>query len=513
MTMAKKTKEDKKPRVKRGKKGEVSSGPPAKIAVAVIEESLEHFSVSSYERYGNAVLEDRAIPDYRDGMNPVNRRILWAAHELGTHSNKPHMKAARIVGDAMGRFHPHGDSAIYGAMVGMANNEGKVNNTCHALIDGEGNWGSLSEPGYAAMRYTEARLSKFADAVLFDKFYLPVMEMVPNYDSKDVEPLTLPALIPLLFLNGRFGIAPGATANIPSFDGKTVLKVLEAAYSGEELTPKLLAKTLRVVGTYGGRETGKNDEHRKALFSTKRGRVELHSESHYDEKKRTLTFTTFAYSSMLKALEKIAAFDGVQTVMDDSDTEDRYGKMVVVFKKQADNRLQRLVEKCKAIMTARESYVLNFTRRYKDETGQAAAKMKAMTLPKVLTLWVKWRVSLEKKACAYWIKQDEKEIHRLSLLIQAVDLIDFIMKILKDKKLKTNDEVYRVYAKKAKVEVEDAKYVLGRPIISLRNMSRNDLLADRKKVEKNKSGLEKRMKKPMGYLIKQLDDFRPFFKD
>jgi len=497
---------------KTSKKTKATSSAPDKVAVNVISQTLDQFSIEHYSRYGNAVLEDRAIPDYRDGMSPVNRRILWSAHELGAHSNKPHVKSARIVGDTLGRFHPHGDSACYGAMVKMANNDGVINNVCHALIDGEGNWGSLSEPGFAAMRYTEARLSKFADAVLFNKFYLPVVESVPNYDSKDREPLILPALLPIVFLNGRFGIAPGATANIPSFDANTVLDVLHSAYSGEELTPKLLSKTLRVVSTFGGRETGKNDEHRKALFTTKRGRVELHSESKYDDKKRTLTFTKFAYSNLPKAIEKISAFDGVQSVEDLSDTKDRYGKLVVTFKKIPDAKLKKLIAKCQDFMSARESFVLNFTRRYKDETGQSAAKMRAMTLTKVFTLWVKWRAALERKACGYWIEQDEKEIHRLNLLMQAVDLIDFIVKILKDKSLKTNDEVYKTYAAKAKISVDDARYVLGRPIISLRNLEKQTLLDQRKSVETNKATLEKRRDKPMKFMAKQLDEFRPFFK-
>ena len=482
------------------------------IAVEVIRRGLDDYTTEAYLRYGNAVLEDRAIPDFRDGMNPVNRRILWAAHELGLHSNRPVAKAARVVGDTMGRFHPHGDLAIYGAMVGMTNNENSINNTCHAFLEGQGNWGSLSEPGFAAMRYTEARLSKFADAVLFDKFYLPTIESVPNYDSKDEEPLVLPALLPVLFLNGRFGIAPGATASIPSFDANTVLDVLAKAYSGEEITPKMLAKTLRVVGTFGGRETGKTDEKRKDLFTTTRGSVILHSSHTYDEKKRALTFTTFAYSKLDKAIEKMRAFEGVKDVYDDSETSDRYGKLVVTFKPQNDKRLQRLIARCAEFMTARESFVLNFTRRYKDDTGQAAAQMRAMTLVKAFTMWVKWRTALEKKACAYWIVKDEDEIKRLNLLLQACDMIDFIMSLLKDKKLKSADEVYTAYSKKAGVSFEDAKYVMGRPIISLRNMSKSGLLEERKNVEKNKALLEKRRKNPMPAMLKQLDTFRPLLK-
>lgn len=479
----------------------------------VIAIPLDKFSMDNYGRYGRSVLEDRAIPDFRDGMNPVNRRVLWSAHTLGINSKSKFVKAARIVGDVLGRYHPHGDSAAYGAMVGMTNVGRTVNNVRVGLIEGEGNWGSLSGLTAAAMRYTEARLSKFSDEVLFNKFYLPAMQRVPNFDSSTVEPLVLPALLPVLFLNGRFGIAPGATTSIPSFEGNSVLALLKLAYEGEELTPKLLSKTLTAVTTYGGTEITKKEEGRTALFSGKKGSVTMQSYHEYDERKRTITFTKFANYKFEKIIEKVMAFEGVQSVQDMSTPKDKYGKLVVTLKRQGDHRTPKLVKRVVEHMQTKESYVLNFTRRSKDDLGQSEASMIAMPLVKAFSRWVKWRISLEQKACGYWIREDEKEIRRIDLLMQAVDLIDFIVKLLKDKKLKSNDEVYKAYAAKAKVEFEEAKYVLGRPIISLRNMSKADLLAQRKQVEKNKAKLEKRKKKPLPHMIAQLEDFRPYFKD
>ena len=179
------------------------------------EIDLLDFAREHYSRYGRSVLEDRAFPDFRDGMNPVNRRTLWSAYSLGIRSNSKFVKSARIVGDVLGRYHPHSDQAAYGAMVKMTNVNGVVSNIPIGLFEGEGNWGSLSNSAAAAMRYTEARLSKFSDEVLFNKFYMPVVRMIPNFDSSTVEPLILPALLPLVLLNGRSGIAPVATTNIP----------------------------------------------------------------------------------------------------------------------------------------------------------------------------------------------------------------------------------------------------------------------------------------------------------
>ena len=496
-------------KIKKSKKAKHSQ-----IAAEVIDTNLADFGIENYLRYGNAVLEDRAIPDFRDGMNPVNRRILWSAYDLGVHSKANYVKSARIVGDVLGRFHPHGDSSVYGAMVGMTNNVGTVNNICHALIDGDGNWGSLSEPSAAAMRYTEARLSTFADAVLFNRFYTPVIDYVPNYDSKTVEPLILPALLPILLLNGRFGIAPGATSSIPSFDGATIVSLLKKIYSGKKISSKLLAKTLRVVTTFGGREAETSDENREALFNSTRGSVICHSQHTYDAKTRQLIFTTFAYTDLQKAIERISAFDGVQSVQDGSDSSDKYGKLIVNLKRQKESKAENaVIQKCLDFMSKRENFVLNFTRRFKDDIGQSAAKMNAWSLPKMLERWVSWRTKLEQRACLYWIKEDEKELHRLGLLIQAVDLIDFIVKILKDKKLKTNEEVYKSYAKKAKVAIEDAKYVLTRPIITLRNLERTSLEKKVKEVKANKASLQERHDNPQSAMLKQLKEFEIFFED
>lgn len=508
----KKTTEDDAP--KKGRKGKTfASGTfQREDANPIKEYSLDGFSEEHYGRYGRDVLEDRAIPDFRDGMSPVNRRILWSAYDLGMNSRSKFHKAARIVGDVLGRFHPHGDSAAYKALVGMTNVGNCINNINVGLVEGSGNWGSMTSPTAAAMRYTEARLSRFTDTVIFDKFYMPVMNTVPNFDSSFREPLVLPTLLPILLLNGRFGIAPGATTSIPSFEPLSVIKVLEAAYSGKELDSKFLSKTLTAVTTFGGEEVDKKSEGRKALFTTHKGSVEMKSHYVWDAKKRTMTYTRFTCNEFEKAIIKISSFEGVASVQDMSAPADKYGTLVITLRKQADHRLPKLIKRIEDFMTSRQSYVLNFTQRRKDATGQSEARMIPMTLPKMLTAWVKWRTGLEKRACRYWINEDEKELRRLALLLQAVDMIDLIVKLLKDKKLKSNDDVYQAYAKKAKITVEEAKYVMGRPIISLRNLSKKALNEDVAKVKANKKSLEKREAKPHAFMLTQLETFKALFK-
>lgn len=475
--------------------------------------SLLKFARRKYKNYGLAVLEDRAFPDYRDGLNPVNRRILISAYELGVRSNSKHVKSARIVGDVLGRFHPHGDSSVYQALVKMTNTNAAV-----PTFDGDGNWGSLSNGSAAAMRYTECRLSKFADEILFNKFYMPAVDYVPNFDGSGKEPLLLPALLPLVLLNGRFGIAPGAQTNIPICDFKSVLKVLHGAFSGEELTPKFVGKTLRFKSTYGGIErkpaSDEDKQLRRAVFTRTSGRVTLRSNVVFDENKNQAIATAFARDTELsKYIEKISDVSAVQWVRDDSSTKDRYGRLVVQFQpKLKESQYKTLMAFVEKELSSNETYILNFTERFIDDTGQALAKVSPMSVTDMLKNWVSWRTELERKACAYWIVQDEKEIRRLELLMQAVDLLDFIVKLLKNEKLDA-EGVYKAYAKEAKVSIDEAKYVLGRPIISLRRLDKKELQAEKKQVEANKAQLERRKKKPEPFMAEQLKGWTKFVKE
>ena len=165
---------------------------------------------TSYIDYAMSVIAARALPDVRDGLKPVQRRVLYAMKQLGNTPDKPHRKCARIVGDTMGKFHPHGDSSIYGALVNMAQEW----STRYPLVDGHGNFGSEDGDGPAAMRYTEARLSKISMEMIAD-IDKNTVDMIPNFDGEEVEPVVLPSRYPNLLANGTTGIAVGMATNIP----------------------------------------------------------------------------------------------------------------------------------------------------------------------------------------------------------------------------------------------------------------------------------------------------------
>src|SRR5271163_2655500 len=177
-----------------------------RIKPVLIEEELK----TSFLDYAMSVVVSRAIPDIRDGLKPVHRRVLYTTHQLGFHYNKPYHKSVRVVGDVLGKYHPHGDQAVYNTMVGMVQDFSKR----YPLLDGQGNWGSVDGDNAAAMRYTEVRMTKISQEILadLDKETVP---FVPNFDESTEEPVVLPSRLPNLLINGTTGIAVGMATSIP----------------------------------------------------------------------------------------------------------------------------------------------------------------------------------------------------------------------------------------------------------------------------------------------------------
>src|SRR5687768_14276061 len=182
----------------------------AELAKEIIPVNLEDEMRRSYLDYAMSVIVGRALPDVRDGLKPVHRRVLFAMHELGAHSNKPYYKSARIVGDVIGKYHPHGDQSVYDTLVRMA----QPFSLRYLLVDGQGNFGSVDGDSAAAMRYTEARMARLTHELMAD-IDKETVDFQPNYDEKELEPTVMPARFPNLLVNGSAGIAVGMATNIP----------------------------------------------------------------------------------------------------------------------------------------------------------------------------------------------------------------------------------------------------------------------------------------------------------
>ena len=208
------------------------------MAEQIIKTEFSEVMQKSYIDYAMSVICARALPDARDGLKPVQRRVLFAMDELGLSYNKPHRKSARIVGDTMGKYHPHGDSSIYEALVVLSQDFKKG----MPLVDGHGNFGSIEGDGAAAMRYTEAKLKKFTEDAFLSDLDKDVVDFTPNFDETEKEPVVLPVKVPNLLINGAEGIAVGMTTSIPTHNLGEVIDAVVAYMENEDITTKELMK-------------------------------------------------------------------------------------------------------------------------------------------------------------------------------------------------------------------------------------------------------------------------------
>ena len=305
----------------------------------IIERDIEQEMKTSYIDYAMSVIVSRALPDVRDGLKPVHRRILYAMHEDGITADKPYRKCANTVGSVLGRYHPHGDSSVYDAMVRMAQDFSMR----YMLIDGHGNFGSIDGDGAAAMRYTEARMSKIAEYMLTD-IEKNTVNFMPNYDDRLQEPTVLPAKIPALLVNGSSGIAVGMATNIPPHNLREVIdgiiKIIDSDnVTDEELMTIIKGPDFPTEGIILGIEGIKQ------AYSTGRGKITVRAEAEIEEvtnnKQRILVKSLPYQVNKAKLIENIARLvkekrlEGISDLRDESDRNDRV-RIVIELKRDAN---------------------------------------------------------------------------------------------------------------------------------------------------------------------------------
>ena len=379
-------------------------------------EATDYTKMALYE-YGSYVVQDRAIPDYRDGLKPSHRAIMWAALTLGLTYSASVKKAARTVGDAIGKYHPHGDIACYGAMVTMAN-------TAIPGIHGQGNWGSpLTNP--AAMRYTEGKLSKFSTMFLTDKKYMAVTPMVPNFSEDAQQPLYLPALLPTILLFGNPTVpAYGVRAGNPTFSFKSVLKVTLDMLRGKVYDARKLAKTLEVRYSYGNHVIS-SDEEQYELISTGRGRTVTRPqiEASWDEKRIYIksfcpggnggTFDNA--KGVAKQLERITALPQVSSASAENSTRNKnsgpFGAYYIIVPTRgiSEDGFWALAEKLEDMLVFKPTYALGITAR---SPIKGKTKFFYVDYMNLMEQWIKYRVKLESNLIA---KQIEDAQHDLDI--------------------------------------------------------------------------------------------------
>ena len=308
----------------------------------IIKRDIDEEMRTAYIDYAMSVIVSRALPDVRDGLKPVHRRILYAMHEDGITSDKPYRKCANTVGSVLGRYHPHGDASVYDAMVRMAQDFSMR----YMLIDGHGNFGSIDGDGAAAMRYTEARMSKIAEQMLVD-IEKNTVDFMPNYDDRLQEPTVLPTKIPTLLINGSSGIAVGMATNIPPHNLTEVINGIIKIIDDDNVTDEQLMQIIKgpdfpTEGLILGREGIKE------AYTTGRGKIIMRAEAEIEEMsngKQKIIVTSLPYQvNKAKLIENIAnlvkekRIEGISELRDESDRENAV-RIHIGLKKDANARV------------------------------------------------------------------------------------------------------------------------------------------------------------------------------
>ena len=382
----------------------------------------------SYIDYAMSVIVARALPDVRDGLKPVQRRTLYDMHELGIRYDRPYRKCARIVGDTMGKYHPHGDSSIYEALVVMAQNfkKGMI------LVDGHGNFGSIEGDGAAAMRYTEARLAKITQEAYLGDLDKDIVDFVPNFDETEKEPEVLPVRIPNLLVNGAEGIAVGMATSIPTHNLGEVIDAVKAYMKNDEISTKQLMKYVKGPDfPTGGIVVNKDDL--LDVYETGTGKIKIRGKVEVEEMKggkKRLVITEIPYTMIGAGIGKFlndvcALVESKKTsdIVDISNQSSKEGiRIVIELKRGAD--IENLTNMLYKKTRLEDTFGVNML-------AVADGRPETMGLKKIIEHHVDFQFEMATRKYKNLLKkeQDKKEIQEG--LIKACDVIDLIIEILR----------------------------------------------------------------------------------
>ncbi len=393
----------------------------------IIERDVETEMKTAYIDYAMSVIVQRALPDVRDGLKPVHRRILYTMYEDGLTSDKPYRKSATTVGDVLGRYHPHGDSSVYDAMVRMAQDF----SLRYPLIDGHGNFGSIDGDGAAAYRYTEARMSKIAERMLTD-IEKDTVDFMPNFDGIRQEPTVLPARLPALLVNGSSGIAVGMATNIPPHNLTEVLNAIiriiesEEEISDDELFQIIKGPDFPTRGLILGREGIKQ------AYSTGKGKITLRAEAEIEEmsgNRQRIIVSSLPYQVNkaklivdISQLVRDKRIEGISEVRDESDREEKV-RVVIELKRDANAKV-----------------ILNQLYKYTQMQDSFGIIMLALVngVPKILTLkqclnyYIEHRKEVVVRRTKFDLDKALARAHILEGLKIAIDNIDEVIRIIRE---------------------------------------------------------------------------------
>ena len=398
-----------------------------KITRVDIEQTMK----SAYIDYAMSVIVARALPDVRDGFKPVHRRILYSMNENGILYNTPTKKSARIVGDVMGKYHPHGDSSIYGALVRLAQ-EWSMR---YMLVDGQGNFGSIDGDSPAAMRYTEARLRQISNELVAD-IDKDTVDMVPTYDNEGVEPSVLPAKIPNLLVNGSNGIAVGMATNMPTHNLREVLDGCMAYIDNTDITIEGLMEYVKAPDfPLGGIIYGYNGV--REAYTTGRGSIILRADTTIEEDAKghnIIVATTIPYgvnkSEMIKKTANLVKEGKIEGILDIRDESDKDG-IRVVYVLRNDVVPNVILNKLFQLTELQSSFAVN-------NIALVHGRPKLLNLKELIKYFVEHREEVVTRRTRFEMAEAEKRAHILAGLLRAIDIIDEIVALIRASK--TPDE-------------------------------------------------------------------------
>ncbi len=382
----------------------------------------------SYLDYAMSVIIGRALPDVRDGLKPVHRRVLWAMHELGNTSNKPYKKSARIVGDCIGKYHPHGDQSVYDALVRLV----QEFSMRYPLADGQGNFGSIDGDNAAAMRYTEVRLQKLTNEVLAD-IEKETVDFQPNYDESLSEPKVMPTRVPLLLVNGSEGIAVGMATKIPPHNLTEILNATIALIKNPGITIDELIKFVPgpdfpTAGFIYGREEIHRAYHTGRGIVQMRARAAIDRIGRGDREKDAIVITEIPYQvNKARLIEKIAELvhekklDGISELRDESN---RLGMRIVVEMKR-DAIPQVVLNKLYKLTPMQSSFgIINI--------AIVDGQPKLLNLKQIIEAFVEFRREVVRRRTEFELRKAQARAHILEGLNKAIDALDYIIPLIRN---------------------------------------------------------------------------------
>lgn len=398
------------------------------IVPSLTERDLTKEVKNDFIEYAMSVIVSRALPDVRDGLKPVHRRIVYGMNELGNGPDKPHKKSARIVGDVMGRFHPHGDSSIYGALVRLAQNF----NTRYPLVDGHGNFGSIDGDGAAAMRYTEARMSKIALEMVRD-IKKDTVDFIDNYDGEEQEPVVLPSRIPNLIVNGSSGIAVGMATNIPPHNLTEAINAVQALIKDPNLTPSDIMNNYLFGPDFptGGIILGRSGI--KDAYETGTGSITIRSKAHIEEMangKNRIVVSEIPYqvnkATMIENIGHLVrdkVIDGITDIRDESNKEGI--RIVIELRKDVvPEVILNQLYKNTSLQTGFGIIMLVV------DNGEP----KVLNIKEILSRYLSFQCEVIERRTRFDLGKAQDRLHILEGLLKAIDNIDETVNIIRSSK-------------------------------------------------------------------------------